>query len=219
MLEFAQAIPFTYAALFPVLNPLAGAMIFLNLTHGLPDSVLDKLAKRVGINTFVLLVVVLLTGSWILRFFGITIPIVQIGGGFVVASLAWKLLNQPTNVANVDAQMITPNKDDRDTTDMAFFPLTMPLTAGPGCIAITLTIGAHEMNSSFTSTIMGELGAIVGILLAAITVWICYRYADELTKRLGKSGSRVIMRLSAFINMCIGLQIILNGIEGLMRVL
>ncbi len=217
MYDLAQAIPFTYAALFPVLNPLAGAMIFLNFTHGLPESTTNTMAKKIGVSTFVLLVIVLLTGSWILRFFGITIPIVEIGGGLVVASIAWKLLNQPVSVTNVDAQLASVNKDEKSITEMTFFPLTMPITAGPGCIAITLTIGAHEMHNALTRSIMGEIGAILGILLASITVWVCYRYADDLSRKLGQSGTRVIMRLSAFINMCIGLQIIWNGIQALLH--
>ncbi len=183
MYEQIQIIAFTFAALFPVLNPLSGAMIFLNLTHGLPDSVLAKLAKQVGINTFVLLIIVLLSGSWILGFFGITIPIVQ---------------------------------NDKAISEMAFFPLTMPLTAGPGCIAVTLTIGAHEMSHNLIETIVNQFAAAIGILLAAITVWICYRYADAITQKIGESGKRVIMRLAAFINLCIGLQIVWNGVQGIL---
>jgi multiple antibiotic resistance protein len=214
MFEYIQTMLFTYGALFPVLNPLAGAMIFLNLTQGLSKTTLNKLAKQIGINTFILLVVVLLTGSWILSVFGISIPVVQAAGGLVVTSLAWKLLNQP--YLNKEEETQPAEYTDKAVKEMAFFPLTMPLTAGPGCIAITLTIGAHEMQHKLMDTVMREIFAAAGILLAAITVWICYRYADRITKKLGDTGSRVIMRLSAFINLCIGLQIAWNGIQGLL---
>jgi len=214
MFEYIQIMLFTYAALFPVLNPLAGAMIFLNLTQGLSKNVLNKLAKQIGINTFVLLTIVLLTGSWILSVFGISIPIVQAAGGLVVTSLAWKLLNRPYVSKEEEEEPV--EHTDKAVKEMAFFPLTMPLTAGPGCIAITLTIGAHEMRHHFIDTVIGEFFAAVGILLAAITVWVCYRYADRITKKIGDTGSRVIMRLSAFINLCIGLQIGWNGIQGLL---
>lgn len=212
MLEFFHVIPFTYAALFPVLNPFSGAMLFLNLTHDLPKEVRVKLAQKVGINTFILLIIVLLTGSWVLQFFGITISIVQIGGGIVVASLGWKLLNQPTQ----KSEEPKIGHSEKDVNEMAFFPLTMPLTAGPGSIAVTLTIGAHEVNKTVLKTVLGQVSAMVGILLLAITVWICYQQSDKLTKRMGRSGTLVIMRLSAFINMCIGLQIIWNGIQTLL---
>jgi len=213
MFEHIQGILFAFAALFPVLNPLGGAMIFLNFTRGLPDTTLNKLSKQVGINTFVLLTIVLLTGSWILSFFGITIPIVQIGGGFVVASLAWKVLNQPIVDKEGEEQV---SRTDKDVKEMAFFPLTMPLTAGPGCIAVTLTIGAGQIHKTWVDTMVGELTASTGILLAAFTVWVCYRYADRVTRYVGETGSRIIMRLSAFINLCIGLEIVWKGVQGLL---
>ena len=166
-----------------------------------------------AVNTFVLLFVVLLTGSWILRFFGITIPVVQIGGGLVVAYIGWTLLNQSSSS---NSSGPTAAKDAHQANELAFFPLTMPITAGPGCIAVTLTIGAHELTRKVTTTsLFSLLGATIGILLAAVSVFFCYRYADRLTSKLGASGKQVIMRLSAFINLCIGIQIIWHGVQGL----
>ena len=214
MIEFVQAIPFTYAALFPVLNPLGSAVIFLTLTMGLPERDLHKLSRKVAFNTFLLLIIVLFGGSWFLRIFGITVPAVQIGGGLVVAYIGWTLLNRPASSTGYGA---TPPKNEAEASDMAFFPLTMPITAGPGCIAVTLTIGAHEVKStSLSHTFFNQLGATVGILLAAMTVFLCYRYAFRLTRSLGTAGTQVITRLSAFINLCIGIEIIINGINGLM---
>jgi len=214
MFELMQAIPFSFAALFPVLNPLGSALIFLMFTQSLPEPAIRKLAFKVAINTFILLAVVLLTGSWILRFFGITIPIVQIGGGLVVAYIGWSLLNQNSTSGNNSPVAAT---NEQEANSLAFFPLTMPITAGPGCIAVTLTIGAHELSRNMTTALLGELGAVIGIILSAITVFFCYRYADKLTNKLGVSGKQVIMRLSAFINLCIGLEIIWHGVQGLLR--
>lgn len=212
MIEFIQAIPFSYAALFPVLNPLGSAVIFLSLTMGMSEQALQHLAGKVAINTFILLVSVLLTGSWILGFFGISIPVVQIAGGLVMASIGWTLLNQASTNKNNETNV---DNAGHDLNAMAFFPLTMPLTAGPGSIAVTLTIGAHEIRKTVLATVWGQLGSIVGILLAAATVFLCYRYAYRLTQMLGSSGTQVIMRLSAFVNVCIGIQIIWHGVHGL----
>lgn len=213
MFELIQAIPFSFAALFPVLNPLGSAIIFLTFTQSLAEPAIQKLALKVAINTFILLFVVLLTGSWVLRFFGITIPIVQIGGGLVVAYIGWSLLNQSNSSSNNGPSAA---KDEQQANELAFFPLTMPITAGPGCIAVTLTIGAHELTHDITTTLFGLLGAIIGIILAAASIFFCYRYADRLTNKLGASGKQVIMRLSAFINLCIGIEIIWHGVQGLM---
>lgn len=212
MLQLIQAIPFSFAALFPVLNPLGSALIFLTLTAGLADHERAKLAWKVGFNTFFLLTIVLLTGSWILRFFGITIPVVQVGGGLVVAYIGWHLLNKPDDGKVIDGEA---TYDFKKAEGLAFYPLTMPITAGPGCIAVTLTIGAHEMSKSMPDTLWSESGAIIGIFLASLVVFLSYRYASRLTSKLGESGTQVIMKLAAFINLCIGIQIMWHGIQGL----
>lgn len=213
MYELIQAIPFSVAALFPVVNPLGSAVIFLAMTDGISDSERRKLAAKVAINSFLLLFMVLLTGSWILRFFGISLSVVQIGGGLVVAHIGWILLNRPVNGGKQQSVQVD---SDKDASQMAFFPLTMPVTAGPGAIAVTLTIGAHEIaTNSVTTTVMAELGVAIGILLVAILVFFCNRYAANVTSKLGPSGMQVIIRLAAFINLCIGIQILWRGIQGL----
>lgn len=210
MLEFIKTIPFTYAALFPVINPLGSAVIFLSMTVAANDAEHRRLARHVAFNTFILLVVVLLTGSWILRFFGISLAMVQIGGGLVLAYIGWGILNKPISAGS---ENFSPG--DKAIDGMAFFPLTMPITAGPGSIAVTLTIGAHEMSQSFTTGLLGEVGVVIGILLSALTVFLCYRYAARITNKLGQQGTQVILRLAAFINLCIGLEIIWHGIQSL----
>ena len=95
MLQLFQAIPFAFAAIFPVLNPLGSAVIFLTLAPDLTEPEYRQLALRITINTIILLVAVLIAGSWVLRFFGISLPVVQIGGGLVVAYIGWNLLNKP----------------------------------------------------------------------------------------------------------------------------
>lgn len=210
MLELIKAIPFSYAAIFPVLNPLGSAVIFLTLTNGASPKALKKLAFKVAINTFILLLTVLLTGSWILQFFGITIPVVEIGGGLVVAYIGWTTLNPATQPHEEHKEVAVCT--DKNINSMAFFPLTMPLTAGPGCIAVTLTLGVHAVAAA---TLLKQVGICIGLLLAAITVFLCYGYADRIISRLGPTGTQVIIRLSSFILLCIGLQIIWKGVHTL----
>lgn len=211
MFAFIKTIPFSYAALFPVINPLGSAVIFLSMTAAATDAQHRRLARKIAFNTFILLVVVLLTGSWILRFFGISLAMVQIGGGMVLAYIGWGILNKPVGGSERESF----SAGDKSLNEMAFFPLTMPVTAGPGSIAVTLTIGAHEMSQSLTAGLLGEVGVIIGILLSALTVFLCYRYAARITNKLGQQGTQVILRLAAFINLCIGLEIIWHGIQSL----
>jgi multiple antibiotic resistance protein len=210
MLKLIQIILFTFAALFPVLNPFGAAMIFLNVASGLSDHDQAKLALRVAFNTFLLLTVVLLTGAWILRFFGITVPIIQVGGGLVVACIGWNLLNKPEGVG----QRTYTSNNFKEAEGLAFYPLTMPITAGPGCIAVTMAIGAHEV-SSYKDALLSEIGILAGILLASLVVFLSYRYAGVLTRKLGSAGTLVIMKLAAFLNFCIGIEIMWHGVQSL----
>lgn len=209
---FVTAIPLSYGALFPVLNPLGESFIFLALTQQLSTASRHRLARRVGINTFIMLVLVLFIGEWILRFFGVTISIVQVAGGLVVASIGWVMMSQPLKEEGADNP---PINNEEAILSQAFFPLTMPMTAGPGSIAVALTIGVQENVGSWSLSLLGKLGAVMGILLAALTVYFCYAYAEVLTKKIGASGTVVIVKLSAFIIFCIGLSILWHGFVAL----
>ena len=127
-----------YAALFPIVNPIADAPIFLGLTEFCTDAQRQGLARRVAINSFFLLVGSMFIGSHVLEFFGISLPVVRIGGGLVVSAFGWKLLNAEPSP---DAPRVEP--DVRATTPDPFYPLTMPLTVGPGSISVAITLGTQ----------------------------------------------------------------------------
>lgn len=204
----------TYAVLFPIVDPVGGAPIFLALTRRCTDRERQALALRVAVNGFFLLLVSLFAGCYVLEFFGITLPVVRIGGGIVVIALAWKLLNGDELTA-----------DQRATTDMgravpptdAFYPLTMPLTVGPGSIAVAITLGSQWPRAGTGLEHLALIGgaAVAGILAIAVTIYVCYRFAERIVATLGASGTTVLVRLSAFILLCIGIQIVWNGYSAL----
>ena len=132
----------------------------------------------------------------------------------MLASIGWDLLRQQPGAKN-NAGAATA-RDEKEANSLAFFPLTMPITAGPGSIAVTLTVGAHDMGTTMVKTLLSQTGTVIGIILVTIAVFLCYRYAERVTGYLGASGKQVIIRLSAFINLCIGIQIISHGVQALM---
>ena len=207
----------TYAAMFPVLNPIGTAFIFLALTTKLSPASRRKLAFKIAVNSFILLVIVLWIGEWVLQFFGVGIPVVQVAGGLVLGTIGWRMMASSDNVGEGYGK---PIANDDEARAQAFFPLTMPLTAGPGSLAVSLTLGAHENESAsnLTSLAIDKMGIVVGILLATITVYFCYGYAHYLTKKLGTTGTNVIIKLSAFIIFCIGLTILFRGLAEVIRV-
>jgi multiple antibiotic resistance protein len=213
LLAFIKIFTLTFVTLFPVVNPIGDAPIFLSLTRRYPESVQKLLAKKIAIYGFVILAVSLLFGSEILAFFGVTLLVVQIAGGLIVASTGWKLLNQedpgPTTAADAPAPTL------EDAMEHAFYPLTLPITVGPGCISIAITIGAHvRQQAGIVTGYRGHfVAALVAMAVICLLVLICYGNADRLVRILGTSGTNILTRLSAFILLAIGIQLIWNGLK------
>jgi multiple antibiotic resistance protein len=205
-----------FAALLPIVNPLGMAPIFAEMTEGYDTSIRRTVAMRVAINGMVLLVASLLVGSYILEFFGISLAAVQVGGGLVVTVAGWQILNRTAAVTS--SQMAAPPSPER-ILSQAFYPLTMPLTVGPGSIAVALTLGSNIHEETHLQLIVSALAAVIGILLIGVTIFLCYRFSDKLERLFGPSGTGIVIRLSAFILVCIGIQIIFNGLKDFYEVL
>ena len=201
-------------ALFPIVNPLGNTPIFLSLTPGFSTATRTLLARKIAINGFFLLVVSLLIGTHILAFFGISLPVVQVGGGLVVLSTGWALLNQKEEGGqDRPAQKAVT---DLDISEQAFYPLTLPLTVGPGSISVAITVGANRPPGSETSWYL-PVAAILGAAIIAVSIYLSYRFAERIARALGQTAMNVLIRLSSFILLCIGVQILWNGVSTLLR--
>jgi multiple antibiotic resistance protein len=210
MNEFVGTFLLTFAALFPIVNPIANAPIFLALTQFNTEQERNALAWRIAVNSFFLLLGSLFMGSHVLEFFGVSLPILRIGGGLVVCAFGWKLLNtgiQP------DSDPHTPGAPAH--TPDSFYPLTMPLTVGPGSMSVAITLGSQRPMAGFSGLLVLGGAAIAGIAAICLTVFLSYRFAEQTVAKLGATGTNVFIRLSAFILFCIGLQIAWNGWLGL----
>jgi multiple antibiotic resistance protein len=204
-----------YAALFPVINPLGGGPIFLNMVQGCSQGVRNKLALGVSVNSFFMLFGSMLIGPELLLFFGITLPALKLAGGLVVIAMGWNLLNQKSSPKDGGdgSSVIT----DASAQGSAFFPLTMPLTVGPGSIATAISLMAGLKKSSslgFDSQIPALIGGLIGLIALALTIYLVYRESSGIQRLLGVNGTNVLMRLFAFILLAIGVQIFLGGLEG-----
>ena len=214
MTEITNAFLVVYAALFPIVNPLGSAPAFLSLTRHYTDAARHEVSLRIAFNGFLLLLGSLLIGSHVLVFFGITLPVVRIAGGIVVSSMGWQLLNKGGDVDQKGMGAVT----DRQYLREAFYPLTMPLTVGPGSITVAITLGSKRPTQAGDFAHLALLGgaAIAGLLAIAATIFLCYRFADRIEKLLGDTGMNVFIRLSAFILLCIGIEILWSGVSELL---
>src|SRR5208282_603939 len=210
--DVINAFLLVYAGLFPIVNPIGGAPIFLGLTQDCTDKERNALALRVTRNCFFLLLGSLLAGSYVLEFFGITIPIVRVAGGLVVTATGWDLLQKGDRAAERGAHRPVIPTD-------AFYPLTMPITVGPGSIAVAITFGSQRPRVIDLPD-LALLGgaAIAGLVAIAATIYVCYRFAEGTVGALGAHGTNALVRLSAFILLCIGIEIIWYGYSALVQI-
>jgi multiple antibiotic resistance protein len=209
LLQHVGAFAATFVALFPVVNPVGDAPIFLALTRSYPQSVRDILARKIALYGFMLLASSFLFGTPILDFFGISLAVIRMAGGMVIVATGWKLLNQDDN-SEVDSKPGTVE----GAMDHAFYPLTLPITVGPGCISIAITLGARMKHQDGPIWERGYLAALLGMFALCLLVLICYSRAHRLVKILGKSGTMILTRLSAFILLAIGVQIFWDGLHA-----
>ena len=203
------------SALFPIVNPIGGSPVFLLLTQDYSRESRKLLARRVAMNSFILLIVSMAVGTHILSFFGISLPVVQVGGGLIVVSTGWAML---TRSDQVDRGQVHQTVTTQDVLKNAFYPLTLPLTVGPGSISIAITLGANEPRHP-GANVLALISAAIGAALIALTIYLCYGYADRLAAAIGQSGMNVILRLSSFLLVCIGVQIFWNGLSALVKTL
>ena len=215
--NFSQLVASTLlvvGALFPIVNPLGNAPIFLMLTRGVSNRGRAKLARTIAVNGLVLMVVSIFIGTHILGFFGISLPVVQVSGGLVVAATGWSLLrHSDSDDAGMDAKVPC---NETNYMRQAFYPLTLPLTVGPGSISAAITVGSDRPEGAEWRWPL-IVGLLLGAIVIAVSIYLSYRFAERIAAALGEAAMNVIIRLSSFILVCIGVQISWNGLSALLR--
>lgn len=209
-----------FSALLPLINPLGSAFVFIGLVGDAPPRVFRSLARRIAINNIIFLAIIELLGATILNFFGISLPIVQLSGGIVIAAMGWAVLNERNAGANSRMKdEETGTSDERSVRRLeegAFYPYTFPITSGPGTLVTVLTLTAHISSRDLTQNALAHAGVLIAVIVLSALVYICYAYAPKITKVIPPSTAHGILRVVAFILLCIGVQIAWNGLSVLL---
>ena len=206
-----------FSALLPVINPFGSALLLMALIGDAPEQVFHTLARRIAINTILFLIVIEMAGTAVLAFFGISLPVVQVAGGLTLAAMGWNLLNQAESDSSKRAEVA-----DLDATRLQeeiFYPFTFPITAGPGTIVVMLTLAAHATVKATLPTAMAHAGILLAVIVLSLLVYASYAYAPRITRHVSSQTAHGILRVIAFVLLCIGVQITWNGVEGMMRTL
>ena len=200
-----------FPALFAIVNPLGGAFLFLSATRRLDAHMRERLARWVAIHSLALLFASFFVGGYVLSFFGISMPVLRVAGGIVIAMSAWRLLNAEEGESESHTVRIA---DPSEAARAAFFPLTMPITVGPGSISVAVALGTRRPLDE--GPLAFALGAAITTVLLALTIYVNYRFADRVSRVIGPTGSAVFVRIAAFLLFCIGIQVLWTGASELL---
>lgn len=210
-----QTFLFTLSALFSIVNPIGAALIFSQITANRSHADRGRLARKIAIYSSIVMLVSLWVGASILNFFGVSLAALRIAGGLIVTASAWRLLQTPEQQEERKQQQAS---EAEGIDAVAFFPLTLPFTTGPGTIAVAIAMGSSLPVGQPTLLPFG-LGASAAAIVIAAIVWVAYSWADRIVDFLGPARARVVARLSAFLLLCIGTQIMLTGIGDFVKTL
>lgn len=212
-----------FTALLPLINPLGSALVFLGLVGDAPPEVYRSLARRIALNNVIFLVIIELLGTAILNFFGISLPIVQVSGGIVISAIGWSVLNEKEPGASErdkreEAQVSSGETlhSEEQWAQKAFYPFTFPVTSGPGTLVVMLTLSARSAGTGLARNLLGHAGIFLAVVLLSGLVFVCYAYAPRITRAIPPATAHGILRVVAFILLCIGVQIAWNGLSDLL---
>lgn len=210
LIPMVKALLLVPITLLPIINPLSTAPIFAATVRGDP-TLSARLARQVAINSWIVVVASILVGTYVLAIFGISLPVVRVGGGLLVASTAWRMLHH-TGDDEVRAAAIAETSEipHAEIVRRSFFPITFPMTTGPGTIAASIALGA-QMPSTLLQYLAGAAVAASGAALVAIVLYFVYKHSVAVMAKLGEVGMLVMMKLMAFMLLCIGIQIMWDG--------
>ncbi|MCX6160974.1 MAG: NAAT family transporter [Ignavibacteriae bacterium] len=204
-MDIITAIGYSFAALFPLINPLGAIPVFCTLTASDTNECRKRIALRTSINVFFILIIFFLIGNLLLNFFGLSIGVLKIAGGLIVAHTAWEMVNSKNKLSSEE------DTEVRTKQDISFTPMALPMMSGPGAIGVVIGFSSHDMILSY------DAGICVGIFLIAISCYISLLLSIPLFKILGQTGIGVLNRIMGFFILAIAVLLITDGLFSLLH--
>ena len=204
--HFSQTVLATVVALLPIINPLASTPVFLAITEGDSEAKRRNQAKRGCVYMVGILVSFLIGGTFIMQFFGLSIPGLRIAGGLLVCGIAFAMFNPPRD----DEEERRRREEAKAKRDVSFSPLAMPMLSGPGSIAVTIGL------TSLVTHWMDYFAIVIGILVVAIISFFTLLLSGRLVTLIGANGLGALTKIMGFLLLCIGIQFVVNGVTGVL---
>jgi multiple antibiotic resistance protein len=202
--QFLHSLPHsaaaTFLALFPIVDPFGGVPIFFTMTSSWTPKERRNTAMKTGLWVFAILVTFLFFGRFVLYFFGISLPVLKIAGGLIVANTAWGMVTSHSRITPEESH------EAEEKEDISLTPLAMPLMSGPGAIGVVMALAAH------VDSLSSYLGMVIGIAAVALTVSLFFSLGGPLVRRLGPSAVGAINKIFGFLILAIAVQLVWDGV-------
>jgi multiple antibiotic resistance protein len=216
--DFFSVIVIAFMSLLPPVNPLGTALIIDPYLRSLSSQQRRIASAKIAFYCFMLCLFCALIGGALFRAFGISIPAVQIAGGLLISRMGYEALHADNIKEPTDKeQKIDSEKVWNQVQTNLFYPLSFPMTTGAGTISVILTLSADSYDRISLLHLINQLGLIFGALAMCLMVFICYNYAPYILKKLGSRGQTIVNRLSGFLTLCVGIQVLLNGVTEVVK--
>jgi len=190
----------TFLALFPIVNPFGGVPLFFSLTTSFSPAERRRTALRTGLYVIAILVVFLFFGRFVLNFFGISLPVLKIAGGLIVANTAWGMVTGSSRITSAESDEACTKED------ISLTPMAMPMLSGPGSIGVVMGLAAHA------DSMVAYLGMVIGIVALGLVVYLFLRLGGPFVRRLGPGAVGAINRVFGFLILAIAVQLVWDGV-------
>jgi multiple antibiotic resistance protein len=204
-MELTSAFIAALTALFPLMNPVGNTPIFFSITSNDSPAFRRRIALKTAINVLIILTVCLLAGKYILAMFGLSVPILRLAGGLVVASVGWSMLNKSPSLED------KASEEARDKIDVSLSPMALPIIANPGAISVAISLGADQTG------LWSTLGNLAALALLTILNYVCLILGEPVVRKLGVNGMNALNKILGFIVLGIGVSLIWAGIHDLIK--
>ena len=216
--SFIHLVFIGFIALFPVVNPFGTAFMVNPYLANLSHKERIRVVKRIVFYAFSICVVTLFTGHWILELFGLSVPVIQVAGGFMICKIGWEFLSSDKSVVQEETVSVKADVTELSVLESKlFYPITFPMTTGAGVIAVLFTLSANGDAQNISEYLLNTGAILVSIIAICILIFFFYINANRLITHIGTQNEAIVNRLMAFLIFCVGLQIAVGGITHLIK--
>lgn len=212
LLELLKLTGLGLIIILPLANPITTVALLLGLSQGMTTKQINREARMASIYVFIIMMVAFFGGQLVMNTFGISIPGLRIAGGLIVALIGFKMLFPVKELVHDITKTTNDDLQNQNKESIAFIPLAMPSTAGPGTIALIISTASTIRDNTEYSALLLKIAPVLTFFFVSLILWGCLSSANAIMKLLGKGGVEALSRLMGFLLICMGVQFIINGI-------